>query len=499
MSLRQPLRSAAGDLLDGRFVVADRPDELLELRSPADLDDVIGRWPVQTAHAAEAVHAARRAFASWRRAPAESRAAHLRAYAKALGTHRDELCTAISRAIGKPLWESRTEVDAMIAKVDISLGTGLELVRTQAHPDLGGLVRYRPIGVAVVIGPFNFPGHLANGHIVPALATGNTVVFKPSERAPEVGEIMARCFVEAGFPAGVVQVVQGGAAMSKALLEQDDVDAVMFTGSTRTGSAILSQCARWPGRMVALELGGKNAAIVLADADLAYAAREIAFAAYVTAGQRCTATSRVIVERAAADALRAKLAVSARETRIGPPDGDDVFLGPVIDDATRDRALRTTAALADRYEAIVPARVPELSVRGHYLSPSLHALRPGAEPGALGCEELFAPVLTLEVVDSAEEAVARVNATRYGLAACVFTASRERFEALAPELDVGICNWNRGTVGSSSKLPFGGVKDSGNHRPAGLFSTYYCVDPVAELRVEQPKLGALAPGLRVGD
>jgi succinylglutamic semialdehyde dehydrogenase len=409
----------------------------------------------------------------------------------------------MARAIGKPLWEARTEVDAVIAKVDITLTAGADLVAPRDLPDVGARIRYRPVGVCAVIGPFNFPAHLPNGHLVPALAAGNVVVFKPSERAPEVGQIMAECFVEAGFPRGVIQMVQGTGEVAQALVGHPDVDAVMFTGSTAVGSAILAQSAPWPGRMLALELGGKNAAVVLDDADLAYAAREIAFAAYVTAGQRCTATSRVIVQRRVAADLLARLEVAARETRVGPPDATDVFLGPVISAGAQHRCLTAVADVANRYDVVVPTRTLDASAvgaRGYYLAPGLYRLRDDVrDVGGLESAELFAPVLTIELVDSEDEAIERVNATRYGLAASVYTAARERFERLGPELAVGVCNWNRGTVGSSSRLPFGGVKDSGNHRAAGLFSAYYCVDPVAELLVPNPSAaGALPPGLRVG-
>lgn len=496
MTLRQPPRNPRGDLIDGRFILSAAPDEFIASRSPADLEDHIGDWPCAQSHVALAVDAARRAWNTWRRTPSATRAQYLRAYARAIENHRERLAIAIARAIGKPLWEAKTEVDAVLAKVDITLGPGMDLIRPQTFPDLQAVVRYRPIGVCAVIGPFNFPAHLPNGHIVPALATGNVVVFKPSERAPEVGEILAECFVEAGFPPGVINVVQGSRTVSEALVSHPDVDAVMFTGSTETGRAILSRSAQWPRRMIALEMGGKNSAIVLSDADISWAAREIAIGAYITAGQRCTATSRVLVERTVADALTERLASIARGIRVGPPDRPDTFLGPVIDDAARQRALRAAEQYSSRYETLVPARVPDLDVQGYYVTPALYRLRDNAppQPSALECEELFAPVLTIETVDSAEEAVSRCNATRFGLAASVFTARRERFESIAPDIEVGICNWNRSTVGSSSRLPFGGVKDSGNHRPAGLFSTYYCVDPVAEMHVDRPRPGPLPPG-----
>ncbi len=501
MTLRRKARDGRGDFIDGRFMTPPTPAGALDCVSPADLGDRIGSFPFAAAQIAGAVDAARRALPGWRRSADDTRATMLRAYAKSLEAHRQELTIAISRSIGKPLWESKTEVDAMIAKVEITLTAGRELIRTQTLDAGAARVRYRPVGVCAVIGPFNFPGHLPNGHIVPALAAGNTVVFKPSERAPEVGEIVARCLAEAGLPAGVFNVVQGDATVARALIGHADIDAVMFTGSTAVGRAILEASTPWPGRLIALELGGKNSAIVLDDADLAWAAREIAFAAYVTAGQRCTATSRVIVQRSVADALVAKLTVAARDTRIGVPDGDDVFLGPVISEPTRARALRAIADASAELDAIVPARIPDVPVQGHYLAPSLYRVREAAigRALALSCDELFAPVLTVEIVDDEVAAIARTNDTPYGLAACVFTRSRERYERVSVELDVGLCNWNRGTVGSSSKLPFGGVKASGNHRPAGLFSTNYCVDAVGEILVEAPNAtAALPPGLRVG-
>lgn len=502
MTLRAPTREGLGDYIDGRFVRPLAPEGELALPSPADLDDVPGRFSVDAQHAGEAIEAARRASAGWRRTSVAQRGQLLRAYGERLRARRDELARAISRAIGKPLWESLTEVDAMIGKVGISLGAGLDLLNFSVSPEPNTRLRTRPIGVCAVIGPFNFPGHLANGHIVPALATGNTVVFKPSERAPEVGELMARCFDEAGLPRGVINVVQGGAKSAEALVESAEVDAVMFTGSTAVGSKILAASARFPGRLIALELGGRNPALVLDDAELSHAAREIAFAAFVTAGQRCTANSRVLVSRRVAGALIAKLEVSARETRVGPPDAADVFLGPVIDEASRQRFLAMAASSRDAFEARVEAQRIEVGSRGYYLAPSLYVQRAGGlDPAraALGREELFAPSLTVEIFDDEEQAIALANDNRYGLAAAVFTASRERFERIADELEVGLCNWNRSTVGSSSKLPFGGRRASGNHRPAGVFSSLYCVDAVAELHVPTPPTEAkLAPGLRVG-
>ncbi len=487
---------AHGDLLDGAFVAPSQPDGVLAPPSPADLDDVPFSAPFALAHVEAAVAGARAAQRAWERRPVEERAALLRRYAELVGARREELARAIARAIGKPLWEARTEADAMVAKVGISLTAGLELLRFSVSLDPNTRIRTRAIGTVAVIGPFNFPGHLPNGHIVPALLTGNTVVFKPSERAPEVGWWMARCFQDAGFPAGVVQVVQGDARVASRLVESEAVDAILFTGSTAVGSKILAASARFPGRMIALELGGRNPALVTADADLDHAAREIGFAAWVTAGQRCTANSRVLAHASVKDALVARLAALARGARIGAPfDEQEPFLGPVVSAESMARALRLVDEARGVFDAVAPLTAAETPKRGHYLRPGVYVHARGeARSVALGRDELFAPVVTVEAWSDEEEALCRANEGEYGLAAAVFTKERETFERFSEGLDVGLCNWNRGSVGSSSKLPFGGRKASGNHRPAGLFSSLYCVDAVGELHVPAPAPAKPGPG-----
>jgi succinylglutamic semialdehyde dehydrogenase len=498
MNLRSTPIVGRGDYIDGAFrsLTSDAP-ERIELRSPADLDDLIGEFYVDPSRAAWAVECAQRALRTWRHSTFERRAQLLEAYREALAKRRERFAVAISRAIGKPLWESRTEADALVAKVDIALRAAAQTAPREIEP--GAFVRYRPIGVCAVLGPFNFPAHLANGHIVPLLAAGNTVVFKPSERAPQVGELMAECFEEAGFDPGVVNVVQGGPATAKALVNDPRVDGVMFTGSTEVGRSILRASSDFVGRMVVLEMGGNNPVLVLADADIDYACREIAFAAYVTAGQRCTAARRIIVHRSVADAVIERLAYAARESVVGPPSNEDTFLGPVISERARSEALEFARRFERRSACAAIVSLEEKSVdgvRGFYLRPGLYLADRDAARELGGCE-WFAPLALVEVCDDLDAMVACANDTRFGLAAAVFTADAATFRSVSDALDAGVINWNRGTVGSSSKLPFGGVKDSGNHRAAGLHSYLYASDPVAELHVPQPKGGASAPGLRL--
>lgn len=496
MSLRAPPVVGRGDFIEGAFRLRDEDGVVIESRSPADLGDEIGTWVARPSSVAHAVDAARAALDRWRRAGFAHRARRLERYRDALAARRERLAIAIARAVGKPLWESRTEADALVAKVEITLGAGQALVEPRAV-EPGAFIRYRPVGVCAVLGPFNFPAHLANGHIVPLLAAGNTVVFKPSERAPQVGELMAECFAEAEFEPGVINVVQGEAGVARALVAHPAIDGVMFTGSTAVGRSILRASSEFPGRMLALEMGGNNPVIIFDDADVDYVCREVAFSSFVTAGQRCTAVRRVLVHRSIASEVIDRLAFAARESVVGAPWQSDAFLGPVISGAAREEALSLVERVRHAFDELAPSREQDVEgARGYYLRPGLY-LAKTTILRELGELEWFAPLVFVETFEDERIAVERANATRFGLAAAVFTADEKRFRRVADELVAGVVNWNRGTVGSSSKLPFGGLRDSGNHRAAGLFSALYCADPIAELHVASPRGGATAPGLKM--
>ncbi len=490
MNTTTPTFEAPGDYLRGRFVVPTRPDELIRTFSPAHVHEPVGVHPVCLRHVEEAVEAARAAFPAWRRTPRAEREAALRRYQEALRAHMEPITLAIAREVGKARWEAEAEARALVAKVDAMIGPGAEWTRPHAVPQAPGEVRYRPHGLVAVVGPFNFPAHLPNGQIVPALLHGNCVLFKPSEKAPSVASILARCFHEAGLPPGVFQLLQGGSETARTLVAHEEVDAVLFTGSVPVGTAIAKACAERPGKLVALELGGKNASVVLPDADLDLAARHVAFAAYATAGQRCTATSRLIVHRSVLDPLLDRIAVAARGAVVGHPLQPGVFMGPLVSKVSVQRLLEAQQrARSAGFEPIVPggpARVE--GYEGHYVRPAIH-LAPHAEVHVEGYthDELFGPDIAVYPVDSDEEAATLADATRYGLVASVFTRSRDRFEWFAEELRVGLVHWNRSTAGASGLLPFGGVKDSGNHRPAGITAGLLATYPLAVLHGAPPE------------
>jgi succinylglutamic semialdehyde dehydrogenase len=476
---------AMGDYLEGRFVLSPTPTEVIDQPSSADLADRIGAFPVDVSHVDVSVAAARRASVAWRRTPLEVRLAHLKALRTALLAREAAFVERLGREIGKPAWEAKSEVQALASKIDITLGEGLALVR-DVELDGGKLsIRYKPHGVLAVVGPFNFPLHLPHGHIVPALATGNTVVFKPSEVAPATAQLYAEAVHEAGFPPGVFNLVQGARATGEALSAHPDIDGVLFTGSPKVGSAIIAANISRPGRMLALELGGRNAGLVLEDAPFEKALHDVVYSAFVTAGQRCTALSRVFVARTIADRFIPALVERTKVLVLGHPASPETFHGPLATRRGFDSFQRVqVSALADGYEPLLPpAPVPD-GLNGYYARASMHRVHTPSKSNPYETEELFGPELALYVVGDLEEACALANDTPYGLAASVFTEDAARFVACAERLDVGCLGWNSPTVGASSRLPFGGIKQSGNQRPAGLFSTLYCTYPQAITRGE---------------
>jgi succinylglutamic semialdehyde dehydrogenase len=475
--------SVQTDYVAGRFECSTAPDGEFVTTSPADLEEVVLRVRWARAQVDRAIDSARDAFRAWRRVGEGERATVLRRYQAALRAHLDELASAISREVGKPLWEARTEAQAMVTKVDLALGEGASFTRDLKVPQLPGELRYRPLGVVSVLGPFNFPGHLPNGQLVPALLTGNTVVFKPSDKGALTATVMAQCFHEAGLPPGVFNLVQGGVPVAEYLVAHPGIDAVLFTGSLAVGQRIVAVNAHRPGLLIALELGGKNASLVLDDADLERTVREVAFSGFATAGQRCTATSRVIATRGIADQLGARLAAAAKNAKVGHPLDEGVFMGPVISEVTRQQVLAAQQrALTAGFEPLAPGGSLEARTRGFYVRPAVHRAPEGMTRLAGYTDtELFAPDLSLTVVDDLEAAVAVANDSPFGLSAAVFTQSAEAFERCADDLRVGVLHWNRSSAGASGRLPFGGIKASGNHRPAGIVMGASCVYPMGVL------------------
>lgn len=503
------------NLVAGRWVPI--PGSALATHSPAHPDRVVWSGSPERDHVDRAVAGARSAFEAWSSFPRERRFDALRRFRALAAAEAPALAGLISDEVGKAMWDAKTEADLIAAKVDITLmhepGANWGLSRVEGFETVLGPTRrarafYRPHGVMAVVGPFNFPAHLPNGHIIPALAMGNTVVFKPSDKASAVGqrlvELLDRALTDAGAPPGVVGLVHGGAEIASSLVAHGEIDGVLFTGSFPVGRRILQANLDRPGRLIALEMGGNNAAIVCADADLRQAAIECVRSAFITTGQRCTCTRRVIVERGLAGRFIDAIARAAGSLTLGDPRAEPpVFMGPIISDRARDDVLSFQEQLAAAGARIVlAARAPE--GEGWRLSPGIAEVErfTDALPGPAfdaGCdEEVFGPILRVSVADSLDEAIAQANATRFGLAASIFTRDDRAVEVFLAKVRAGCLNVNTGTAGASSKLPFGGLGLSGNHRPAGSSSLDYCSYPVASM-IESGSAALLPPGMTFDD
>lgn len=452
-------------------------------------------WTGPAATPAEVLAAmarARTAFRSWSRTPLAEREAHLRAFAKILETRRDVLADAISREIGKPTWEALTEVATMIGKIELSITA----YARRCADFTGGpaITRFRPHGVVAVLGPFNFPGHLPNGHIVPALLAGNTVVFKPSEHAPLVAELTAAAWRDAGLPAGVLEVVQGARDTGAALVDAPGLDGLFFTGSARTGLWLAEKFARTPEKILALELGGNNPLVVWPPRDLRAAALLTVQSAYLTAGQRCTCARRLILPTGpAGDEFVTYYITMVRSLRVGPcTDRPEPFMGPVISAAAAEHVLTAQRDLLAR------------GATGLIESRSLRSGTGLVSPGLIDVtavthrsdEEIFGPLLQVIRVPDFTAALTEANATRYGLAAGLIADDPALYARFRDEVRAGLINWNQQLTGASGAAPFGGVGGSGNHRPSAFFAADYCSYPVASIEVPELKLpGSLPPGL----
>jgi succinylglutamic semialdehyde dehydrogenase len=426
----------------------------------------------------------------------------VRAVGEQYRARRDELAAAISADTGKPRWEALSEVDAMIAKVAISVEACERRTPPAGDANSGGATadglalatRYRPHGVVAVLGPFNMPGHLPNGHLIPAVLAGNAAVFKPSEQAPRVGEVMAEAWHAAGTPAGVFNMVQGAAQTGIDLASHAGIDGLFFTGSYAVGLALSRTFAERPGAILALEMGGNNPLIVHDCADHDAAAYLTVLSAYITAGQRCSCARRLIVPAGSeGDAFVEQLVGMIGRIRVGFPDDEpEPFMGPVISATAAERLLTAQARLVKRggrtvIEMKSSARSPAL------LSPGLIDVTNVAQRDD---EELFGPILQLIRVPDFDAAIREANATRYGLSAGLLSDRRDLYDRFYRDIRAGVVNWNRQLTGSSSRLPFGGVGRSGNHRPSAYFAADYCAYPVAAIesdRVAMPK--QLSPGI----
>ncbi|WP_407315794.1 succinylglutamate-semialdehyde dehydrogenase [Pseudomonas sp. nanlin1] len=465
-------------------------------RNPASQQVVWQGKGADAAQVDQAVVAARAAFPGWASRTLAERISVLEAFAAVLKRKADALAYCIGEETGKPLWEAATEVASMVNKVAISLQSYQERTGEKSAPlgDASAVLRHKPHGVVAVFGPYNFPGHLPNGHIVPALLAGNCVLFKPSELAPKVAELTLQCWIEAGLPSGVLSLLQGGRATGMALAAHDGLDGLFFTGSSATGNSLHRQFAGQPQKILALEMGGNNALVVDEVEDLDAAVYTIIQSAFISAGQRCTCARRLLVPRGPwGDRLLSRLVHVSANLQVGAFDAQPApFMGAVISLAAAQALLDAQAQLQAN-GALSLLAMAQVRPDSALLSPGIMDVSGVAQRPD---EELFGPLLQVVRYADFAAAIAEANATRYGLAAGLLSDSEARYQQFWLHSRAGIVNWNKPLTGAASSAPFGGVGASGNHRASAYYAADYCAYPVASLETPRLSLPAgLSPGV----
>jgi aldehyde dehydrogenase (NAD+) len=459
------------NFINGEWV-APATGAYFENRNPADSGDLIGRFPDSDRRDIEAaVRSARRGFALWSRTPAPARGDVLRRVGDLLVERKEAIADAMTREMGKVLAETRGDVQEGIDTAYYAATEGRRLFGRVVPSELRSkwaMSYRRPIGIVGLITPFNFPLAIPTWKMFPALLCGNAVIIKPSEDVPHTVHLLVEILLEAGLPAEVIQLVHGrGETVGKALVEHPEVPVISFTGSTETGAIIGETCGRMHKRL-SLEMGGKNAMIVMDDADLNLALEGVLWGAFGTTGQRCTATSRLILHRKIHDRFVRRVAEAAERLRLGDGRAEKTDVGPLIHQAARDKVERyVEIGQAEGAELVTGAKVPggRLS-RGWFYRPTIFT---GVRPRSrLEQEEIFGPVLSVSRVGSLDEAVRVNNDVRYGLSSSIYTDDVDAAFRALQELDNGITYVNAPTIGAEAHLPFGGVKATGNgHREGG--------------------------------
>lgn len=444
-----------------------------------------------------AISAARHAFTHWGALSVTERLVYIHAYEQQLKENQDELALAIAQETGKPMWESKTEAAAMVGKIALSIKSYQTRTGVTENPmPLGkAFIRHKPHGVVAVFGPYNFPGHLPNGHIVPALIAGNTIVFKPSDLTPMVAQTMVKLWDAAGLPKGVLNLLQGDITTGKALAAHDLIDGLFFTGSSNTGKLLHEQFSGHPGKILALEMGGNNPLIVAQVNDIDAAVHDIVQSAFITSGQRCTCARRLFIPNTAqGDAILARLIAVTTRIDVGHYDADNQpFMGAMI-------SAKAASMMAQAQATLIQLGAQPLVELTHtdnltgFVTPGIIDVTNILD--VLPDEEHFGPLLKVIRYDTFGDAIAEANNTKFGLSAGLIADDAHLYEQFFQQIRAGIVNWNRPITGASGAAPFGGIGESGNHRASAFYAADYCAYPVASVELEATTLpGTLNPGL----
>lgn len=485
--------TSKGQFIKGEWYKGSGP--LLQSTNPAD-NSIVWQGTQATDEEINNAHAAaKQAISTWSSLSFTERSHYLQVFVQSVKSKQEQLAELISLETGKPLWEAKTEASAVLAKVDISIKAYQE--RTYPNQAIGGdskvKLRYKPQGVVVVLGAFNFPAHISNGHIIPALLAGNTLLYKPSEHTPAVAELIMQCWQSANMPAGVINCLQGGSEVGNTLLSKD-IQGVYFTGSYRTGLRIHKTFSDKPEVILALEMGGNNPLIVEDAANMQAAVYTAIQSSFITSGQRCTCARRLLVpSNAFGDKFLKQFAHACAQIKVGKyNDQPQPFMGPII---SHQQAL-TAVEAQNNLQNLGGTSILSMNLlakKTGFLSPGIIDM---TEVDNAPDDEIFAPLVQVYRYKDFERAIALANQTRYGLAAGLISDSEDKFHKFYSSIRAGLINWNRPTTGASSNLPFGGVGLSGNHRPSAYFAADYCAYPIASLEQETVVLpDQLAPGI----
>lgn len=444
-----------------------------------------------------AMVAAEKSFKSWSKTSLEMRTEIIQKYTESLKNKKDELANLISCEMGKPIWEATLEVSAMIGKTKISIKAFHDRCADRKSEIAGGLsmTRFRPIGVVAVFGPFNLPGHLPNGHIIPALLAGNAIVFKPSEQTPFVGEWMAKRWEEAGLPKGVFNLVQGSKETGIALSKHPTLNGLFFTGSYQVGRILHESFAGHPEKMLALEMGGNNPLLVWDCEDIDAIVYTIIQSAFITSGQRCVCARRLILEdnSKGKKILESLIEHTKKITVALPTEFPEPFMGPLVSKASADQVLASEAKLIQLGGQSM-LRMSRGNGSKALFSPGIVTL---SSDLTIPDEEVFGPLLQVTFTKNFNRAIEMANHTTYGLSAGLISDDPKKYGQFLSQSNAGIINWNRQITGASSASPFGGTGRSGNFRPSAYFAADYCSYPVASIECDTLTLPEkLTPGLR---
>jgi succinylglutamic semialdehyde dehydrogenase len=455
---------------------------------PGDVSDKLWDAQVNYANIDKVIQSSIEGFDLWRKLSLTERINYLKEFQKVVNDRKTEIATAIALETGKPLWESLTEAGGLAAKVAVTITDSLARIEkqtiSQVLPNIDGHILKKPIGPSLVIGPFNFPCHLANGQILAALLTGNSIIFKPSEKTIYSSQLLIECFHEAKFPKGVINFINGTVKTTQDILKHPAIKGIYFTGSLAVGKKILQAVGTDVTKLVALELGGKNATILHKDTDINHALPELLRACYLSSGQRCTSTSMIIVHRSIEQEFIDKFKQLTQRIIVDHPTKHKIapFMGPLIDlEAAVKYNEFCKLGEINGAQTLLGNSPVKVDYEGHYVSPTIHYLPTAKKENPFTQEEIFGPNCTFTPYDDIEDAIRIANISDYGLAASVFTQSQDIYQLCLRDIDAGLINLNRSTVGASSRLPFGGVKNSGNFHPAAVSMIDYTVSTVASL------------------